>query len=747
MKKLSKAILMLAFASLFILFLNGKVLAMQSSKIGVDNLYNNENLTGSNIVITGYALSESGVKQINVLVDNNIAGKAKIGLPRPDVSKNYPDYKDNDKSGFSFPFDISKIKNGNHQIKIQEVGNDNSEIDSLYSVNVVNPAKSGIVQSQEIAQSVYPNNSKLISRMYIDKPSDNDSVGSNVTVSGWALNASGIKQVNVLADGKSVGQANINLPRSDVDRKYPGYEGGMNSGFSCTFNAGNLSAGSHSFVIQAVGNDSSMQQVSERINIIKLQSRMYIDKPSDNDSVGSNVTVSGWALNASGIKQVNVLADGKSVGQANINLPRSDVDRKYPGYEGGMNSGFSCTFNAGNLSAGSHSFVIQAVGNDSSMQQVSENINIIKLAPKMCIDAPDSYSQITEKQFNVRGWSLDESGVKNVQISIDNGSLQNTSIGLLRVDVNRAYPEYEGGSNSGFKCDIDVSSLNSGIHTIHVKSIGENGSVITKDIPIYIGSNVLPSRIYVDAPYDGTSIKAQDNRVYIKGWSLNPFGVKQVQIYVDCSYYVNAQINLSRDDVNKLYPGYVGGAQSGFISSINLSYYSYGAHVITVKSIGNDGTIITKDIIIYKIYNNSDIASKLVSYLSSGTNIINTKAEAISLHDGINENTCVYFSSTALRAVGINVPLSMCNTGEYTNFLQSLGLIQDYNINSLYPGNICFSVNCGENYPTHTYVFIGWVDPFDHTIAYVADNQDDTVHKRSMIDAPGIDAFHYCFHD
>ncbi|KHD38501.1 hypothetical protein NL50_03050 [Clostridium acetobutylicum] len=138
---------------------------------------------------------------------------------------------------------------------------------------------------------------------------------------------------------------------------------------------------------------------------------------------------------------------------------------------------------------------------------------------------------------------------------------------------------------------------------------------------------------------------------------------------------------------------------------------------------------------------------KGAEYLSYASNIQSTNKTAIQLHGGINENNCVYFSSTALRAVGFSsIPLSMCNTGQYTNFLLGKGWTKQTNKDLLTPGSICFTVNDGLTYPTHTYMFLDWVNPDDHTMAYVADNQGSDVHIRSLLDAPGIDAFAYFLH-
>ena len=41
---------------------------------------------------------------------------------------------------------------------------------------------------------------------------------------------------------------------------------------------------------------------------------------------------------------------------------------------------------------------------------------------------------------------------------------------------------------------------------------------------------------------------------------------------------------------------------------------------------------------------------------------------------------------------------------------------------------------------------MGWVNPDDHTQAYVADNQAGTIHIRSMIQTTEHDAFAYSMH-
>lgn len=139
------------------------------------------------------------------------------------------------------------------------------------------------------------------------------------------------------------------------------------------------------------------------------------------------------------------------------------------------------------------------------------------------------------------------------------------------------------------------------------------------------------------------------------------------------------------------------------------------------------------------------ISYKLNSYLNSTSNIQSVEARAVALHSGVTINNCVYFSSETMRRIGVNVPTYMANTGNYVPYLSSIGLIKNYNLDSLSLGNICFTVPLNTGSPTHTFVFMDWLNPDDHTLAYVADNQNSTIHIRSMVQTAIYDAFCFFF--
>ena len=604
-------------------------------------------------------------------------------------------------------------------------------------------------------------NIHLPARVFIDTPISNSKVnGNKLNVTGWSLNETGVKQVQVNIDNEKTENAVIGKLRSDINNAFANYAGALNSGYNCSLDISTIPFGQHTIKVSSIGIDGTVTSQSAIIYKVPPEGRtmlevVCIDTPSDGTIIKdkeNQLTVSGWSLNGYGVKKVQVYIDNSNETDASIGKARLDVNKAYPNYYGGGASGYSCTLKFKPMSDGMHTIKVVSTGNDGSISLSTMNIKSVSknnMPGKVFIDSP-RYSQVKGNKLNVKGWSLALYGVKQVQISVDNGDMQNAIIGKLRPDVNEAFPGYTNGLKSGFSCDLNISSLKSGVHAIKVVSTGEDGTTAMSNTQIYVLPNKvksLPSMVDIDTPGDNTVTEAQYYLFNMTGWSLNAFGIQKIQVYVDNVYNGDASLGILRTDVDKMYPGYIGGTNSGYNYVMNTSSWTYGVHQISIRSLGKDEIVTTKELIIYKAYNNASIYSKLASFLGVQANVERVKAEAVNLHDGDTLNNCVYFSSSALREIGINVPSYMSNTANYVPYLSSLGWIKDYNIDSMYPGSICFTVNNGTSHPTHTFVFMGWVNPFDHTQAYVADNRDKVVHIRSMINAPGVDAISFFFHN
>ncbi|MGH4050576.1 MAG: hypothetical protein ACREVX_04365 [Clostridium sp.] len=145
--------------------------------------------------------------------------------------------------------------------------------------------------------------------------------------------------------------------------------------------------------------------------------------------------------------------------------------------------------------------------------------------------------------------------------------------------------------------------------------------------------------------------------------------------------------------------------------------------------------------------NQTVIEARFASYLRPAANVRSVLSRAVQLHGGDYSNNCVYFSSEAMRRIGIPVPTWTCNTKQYLRYLGSHGWSKSYDIKKLRPGSIAFTTNDWAGYPTHTFAFMGWVNSGSYTLAYVADNQGNDVHVRNMGATEATDAFAYFMHN
>ncbi|WP_195250725.1 N-acetylglucosaminidase [Romboutsia sp. 1001713B170207_170306_H8] len=406
----------------------------------------------------------------------------------------------------------------------------------------------------------------------------------DVEVKGWSLNTSGVLQVKVYVDGRYHGNANIGGSRADVNAVYPGYPGGENSGYSYTIDKNTISKGEHIIKVESIGVDGSVDYREISIYMEKPENLMCIDTQSSVVN-NENIEVRGWSLNISGVSQVKIYVDGKYYADANTGISRLDVNEVYPGYPGGENSGYSYILDKDRLTKGEHIIKVESIGNDGSIDYREISIYMEKPENRMCIDTQSSV--INNENIEVRGWSLNTSGVSQVKIYVDGNYYANANIGGSRPDVDAAYPGYPGGKNSGYSYIIDKNTLTKGNHIIKVESIGTDGSVDSREISINLEK---PDPITcIDSP-NGNYI-VNNNDLTLRGWAVNASGVNHIKVYVDGEYCGNANIGGSRLDVNSIYPQYPNSANSGFSYSIDYKKLSSGSHTIKVEVYGNDGSV------------------------------------------------------------------------------------------------------------------------------------------------------------
>ncbi|MBU3126878.1 Ig-like domain-containing protein [Clostridium tagluense] len=316
------------------------------------------------------------------------------------------------------------------------------------------------------------------------------------------------------------------------------------------------------------------------------------------------------------------------------------------------------------------------IGLSSTIIATSTTVEARTSSPRLFIDTPTDGLTITasETPLSIDGWALDPSGIKSVQVCIDNIYKGDAILGIERPDVNTAFPGYIGGATSGFSYALNISSLSKGNHTITVNSTGINGAILSQYIIITVN---LPSRAFIETPQDGLTIKTSEIPLSINGWALAPSGIKNVQVYVDNIYNGDAILGIPRPDVNIAFPGYIGGATSGFSYALDISSLSKGNHTITVNSTGINGELYPQNIIItcdgpsdpsvVSIFN-SPTSDKTVIFDSS-------HYEEIFLKVTKSYDTLIYVYGEISPGVYTTAPLQLINlnTGNSLNFISTSG--------------------------------------------------------------------------
>lgn len=120
------------------------------------------------------------------------------------------------------------------------------------------------------------------------------------------------------------------------------------------------------------------------------------------------------------------------------------------------------------------------------------------------------------------------------------------------------------------------------------------------------------------------------------------------------------------------------------------------------------------------------VGDQLAAYLSNLSNRNSVNEVAKRLRGGTLSIACVYFSAEALRRVGVPIRTSMGSIDALLPYLSNNGWVKNRDYTQLRKGDICFtrdSTGNPEGRPTHVFIFMGWVNEGDYSLAYICDNQ------------------------
>ncbi|MEH7549066.1 Ig-like domain-containing protein [Neobacillus vireti] len=145
----------------------------------------------------------------------------------------------------------------------------------------------------------------------------------------------------------------------DVKNAYPGYNN-ANAGYHYVLDTTKFGDGAHSITVRETGRNGVVSTLPTKSFTIS-NVRGSLDQPAPGSTINGSKTISGWILDESGVLKIEVLVDGKVVGQAVYGDARPDVKKVYPDFNNG-NAGYHYVLNTTGFSNGKHTITVRETG-------------------------------------------------------------------------------------------------------------------------------------------------------------------------------------------------------------------------------------------------------------------------------------------------------------------------------------------------------------------------------------------------
>ena len=520
----------------------------------------------------------------------------------------------------------------------------------------------------------------------IDTPAEGATVFGIVEVKGFVLDMREVSGITLLVNGVAVHDVDTNQPRPDVRRKYPSFQGDEfpaidASGFVTSFLAGNYLAGPLELSLQVGYADGTSAILGGRTVIVDNSYNQApigaLDSPRDpeltggaQDVVSGVYPITGWAIDDVGIRSttapdgskvadIEVLVDGRGVGQVICGLPRPDVANAHPDVAAAFLSGWQMNLDTTRFNNGTHTIAVRAwdtqgLSKTLGSRSVYIDNNYATLRPfgridwpmpdghffaLSCFNPPEvsglPYQQGTNIDW-VSGWAVDQNdietleGISLVELMIDGAVIANTigneqwdklpwgcfylpfflrnvnCYGAARPDVAKAYPQFgNDAKQAGFFFAVDTSYLLQlgfarGLHylSVQVRTFDSTRPAVVIDrIPVVFDCNELgnvPAFGELELPVVMQDMK---NTELVKGWAIDYNTLARLNFYVDGvldgSLVAGGtdKIRLLRMDVEAKYPWlpYPFSRYNGFEYQLNTAKYVDGVHQLVIEAVDYAG--------------------------------------------------------------------------------------------------------------------------------------------------------------
>ncbi len=539
-------------------------------------------VNNNDLHVSGWqATNQAAGKDNRYLVAYDSTTSAELGrtsvtenVARPDVAKAYPDVVNAKDSGYQATMnnlDWSKVKSVDDQIHIV----------SRYS-----DAANG--EGNHVDNWSQPINLDKGNYAYLDNFGVKD---NQLQVTGWNATNKALGKANhyvILYDrtaGHEITRVKVEpTVRPDVAKAYSQVINAKDSGFNTAFSLAGIDLNHELQIISRYsdaangeGNYVSYWYAPQKFAPANTSNQGNLD--SFNLSNGQLI-VSGW--HATDYSQVEnnhylILFDNTNKTQVKsikvTNVARPDVARAYPTVATAGQSGFNANFGPVNLTPG-HSYSLVSRystldgGNGDNGQSKTTDYWFNPVTLDQQATYVDSFTK-TDKGYNVKGWMVSDQSINKPNAYLillnDGQEIARTKVELTdRPDVAKVYPSIYNSQKSGFNGEFKVDSAKAnGTLKVIMRFAGDDANKnfsdqYSQDYPTNAGN------------FDNIHVTA--SQVSLSGWHASTqAGNKPYEwlIVLDNNgqELYRQEItdkNISRNDVQNVYPYIEGANKSGF---------------------------------------------------------------------------------------------------------------------------------------------------------------------------------------
>jgi ADP-heptose:LPS heptosyltransferase/GT2 family glycosyltransferase len=330
---------------------------------------------------TGWILSEAPIVAIQFFSGDDRIGAAQLNKPREDVARVHSRYPNAATSGFTFSSVTGAIERNVSDVRVQALNVRGFSYEAAILLEQRDNASLLIPPSApETSRPPTPQAGDHVDRRAIRVHCDEVrlSQDGHLVVSGWAFCQVGISRMEVRVDGELVGVPDVGLPRPDVAEEHGDNPMARFSGFRFAQEIGPQATTQHEVEL-AVYNGlddkrsetralypSSIQETAAQPNPEEVPGiRLRVDRPTIENGavkrpVSGMLTIEGWCLAETEIREVEVFVDDVRMGKAHYGLSRRDVAAVFPSAERAARSGYVHLCPLRGLEPGAHIVKVRA---------------------------------------------------------------------------------------------------------------------------------------------------------------------------------------------------------------------------------------------------------------------------------------------------------------------------------------------------------------------------------------------------